>query len=95
MMTRTIAIILVCLVILVGGGWWLKAKFFESGAFLVTKSVDVDVAYRLNVKGTDLRVYEFTPQADPSKTCVFVAGTNKSDMECIDKPNDPVPILIR
>lgn len=85
MKTKTIIVILLGVLILLGGTLWVKANYFEAGSYLVTRSTDVDTAYRLNVKGEDLRVYEFTPKGAPEKLCVFVAGTNKGDMECIDK----------
>lgn len=85
MKTKWIIAILVVVLLLWGATAWIKANYFEAGSYLVTKSTDVDTAYRLNVKGEDLRVYEFTPKGAPEKLCVFVAGTNKGDMECIDK----------
>lgn len=85
MKTRWIVVILAFILVLLGLSLWVKANYFEAGSYLVTRSTDVDTAYRLNVKGEDLRVYEFTPKGAPEKLCVFVAGTNKGDMECIDK----------
>lgn len=73
---------LAVLIAIIGGGWWIKLNFFEAGAYVVTESADVDYATRLKVRGTDLRVYEFTPQSAPHMTCAFVAGENKGDMEC-------------
>jgi len=71
--------------VLVGVLWWVKATFFEAGAALATKYRDPDAAMRLNVQGTDLRVYEFTPQKAPNVRCIFVAGTNKGSLFCMKK----------
>lgn len=66
-------------------GWIVKVNFFEAGALLSSKYKDPDAAMRLNVQGTDLRVYEFTPQKAPNVHCIFVAGTNKGSLFCLDK----------
>jgi hypothetical protein len=50
-----------------------------------TKQFKGDAAGRLEAVGTDLRVYEFTPQTNTKKQCVFVAGENKGAMSCWDK----------
>lgn len=72
--------------VLLGGGYWVKINYFEAGAWAVTGSQDVDAAYRLNTKGNDLRVYEFTPQGDRNSLCVAVAGERNSMLECFPKP---------
>lgn len=77
--------IVVSIATVVGFGWWAKATYFEAGAFVVTEGKDVDYSTRLKVRGTDLRVYEFTPQSAPHVSCIFIAGENKGDMECFSK----------
>ncbi|MCL8384133.1 hypothetical protein [Xanthobacter aminoxidans] len=50
-----------------------------------TKQLKSDKVGRLEASGDDLRVYEFTPQSDPTKQCVFVAGDKKGGLVCFDK----------
>ena len=76
----------ICVVVVViSFAWWIKVNYFEAGSALVSKYTDVDAAMRLNVQGTDLRVYEFTPQTLPHVTCIFVAGDHKASLECEPK----------
>lgn len=70
--------LVVCAILYVGF-MWVKANYFEAGSFLVTKSIDVKNAVRLNVKGEDMRVYTY--QVD-GWDCIFTAGTNKGDQDC-------------
>lgn len=60
-------------------------NFFEAGGLFVTENREVDKAYRLNTKGDDLRVYEFTPDGSPGTVCIVVAGERNSVMECEQK----------
>ena len=64
--------------------YWAKVNWFEAGGLFVTENEDVTAAYRLNVKGDDLRVYEFTPLGASNQTCIVVAGERNSMMECVD-----------
>lgn len=82
--TKTILILI--LVLIVGiGVWFIKINWFEAGSPLTTRYRTPDAAVRLNVQGEDLRVYEFTPEQKPDALCVFVAGTNKSGLFCMEK----------
>lgn len=47
-----------------------------------TKQLHSDKVGRLEATGEDLRVYEFTPQTDPSVQCIFAAGENKGGLYC-------------
>ena len=73
------------------GGWWAKVNWFEAGGLFVTKNRSVDHAYRLNTKGDDLRVYEFTPDSNPKVVCVVVAGERNSTTECFQKVPEVQP----
>lgn len=59
----------------------------EDGSYFSpnTKQLKSDKVGRLEATGEDLRVYEFTPQTDPQKQCVFVAGEKKGGLVCFDK----------
>lgn len=59
----------------------------ENGSYFDhnTTQLKGDAVGRLEATGNDLRVYEFTPQTNPKKQCVFVAGENKGAMNCWDK----------
>lgn len=50
-----------------------------------TKQLKSDAVGRIEATGTDLRLYEFTPQTDAGKQCIFVAGENKAGLTCWDK----------
>ena len=59
----------------------------ESGGYLDpnTKQVIPDASGRLEAVGSDLRIYEFTPQTAPHMQCIFVAGTRKGSTFCFAK----------
>jgi len=43
------------------------------------------VAYKLDTRGYDVRVYEWTPDENPNIRCVFVAGeTNSTGVACYE-----------
>ena len=50
-----------------------------------TKQIKSDFVSRIEADGTDMRVYEFTPQSNPGKQCVFVAATSKGGLVCFDQ----------
>lgn len=50
-----------------------------------TKQLKADMVGRLEATGTDLRVYEFTPQTSPWMQCIAVAGKNKMWGQCWPK----------
>jgi hypothetical protein len=60
----------------------------EDGSYFSANTVQMksDKVGRLEATGEDLRVYEFTPQTDPSMQCVFVAGDSKGGLQCWKKP---------
>lgn len=74
-------IILVALSALVLAGCGEAGGYFNSD----TKQLRNDKVGRLEAMGTDLRVYEFTPQSAPNKQCIFVAGDKKGGLTCFDK----------
>lgn len=80
-MKKTI-IILAALSALVLAGCDEAGGYFNSS----TKQLTNDKVGRLEATGTDLRVYEFTPQTAPNKQCIFVAGEKKGGLVCFDKP---------
>ena len=46
----------------------------------------VDAKYKVETYGYDVRVYEWTPEANKNITCVFVAGSeNSSGVACYPK----------
>jgi len=59
----------------------------EDGSYFSGDTIQMkaDKVGRLEAVGTDLRVYEFTPQTDPRKQCIFVAGEKKAGLQCWDK----------
>ena len=59
----------------------------EDGSYLDmdTKQLKSDKVGRIEAQGTDLRVYEFTPQTDAGMQCVFVAGKQKGGLYCWEK----------
>ena len=59
----------------------------EAGSYFNhnTAQLNNDKVGRLEAMGTDLRVYEFTPQTAPNKQCIFVAGEKKGGLACFDK----------
>ena len=61
-----------------------SCDFFEDGSYFDsnTKQLKSDRVGRLAATGEDLRVYEFTPQSDPTRQCVFVAGNQKAGLVC-------------
>jgi hypothetical protein len=50
-----------------------------------TKQMESDAVGRLEAQGNDIRIYEFTPQTDPSVQCIFVAATSKAGLTCWKK----------
>jgi len=47
---------------------------------------DPDAAYRVETKGLDVRVYEWTPATAPHMTCVMAWGqTHPAGMQCFPK----------
>ncbi|MEK2206388.1 hypothetical protein WOB83_09730 [Vibrio parahaemolyticus] len=54
-------------------------------------TIKYDVAYTIERDGDrDVRVYEFTPQYDENKTCMFLSSnglfnTGQLDVQCYDK----------
>ena len=77
--------IFVIVLLLASGGYWVKKNYFEAGGWMVTGNQDVEEAYRLNTKGGDIRVYEFTPKGAPNMLCVAAAGSRNSMMDCFPK----------
>ncbi len=70
-------VILAALVI--AGGWWIKATFFEAGSWLVTEDKSVVWAIRYDASGGDIRMYGME---HPWGRCVLMAGTRNSTAEC-------------
>jgi len=59
----------------------------ESGGYLDSNTKLLKAkSGRIESAGADLRVYEFTPLSDSTKTCIFVAGGRKGGLVCFDKP---------
>lgn len=50
-----------------------------------TTQLKSDKVARIEATGEDLRLYEFTPQTNAKKQCVFVAGESKGGLWCWDK----------
>ncbi len=50
-----------------------------------TKQIQSDAVARVTAMDEDFRLYEFTPQSDPRKQCIFVAATAKGGVVCWDK----------
>lgn len=45
-----------------------------------------DAAYRVETKGLDVRIYEWTPATAPHQTCIMAFGqTNPVGMQCFAK----------
>jgi hypothetical protein len=45
-----------------------------------------DAAYRVETKGLDVRVYEWTPETAPHMTCIMAWGTDHpAGMQCFEK----------
>jgi hypothetical protein len=59
----------------------------EDGSYFNKNTVQLksDKVGRVEAQGEDIRVYEFTPQTNANKQCVFVAGENKGGLVCWDK----------
>lgn len=59
----------------------------EQGSYFnsETEQLRSDRVGRLEAVGEDLRVYEFTPQTDSTRQCVFVAGDKKGGLWCWQK----------
>lgn len=76
---KRIAFLLVLAVVLLSG--------CDNGSYFDSSTVQLKGAAvgRLEATGIDLRVYEFTPQTAPGKTCIFVAGNSKGGLTCFDK----------
>lgn len=59
----------------------------EDGSYFNKNTVQLrsDKVGRIEAQGEDIRAYEFTPQTNPKKQCVFVAGDRKGGLQCWDK----------
>lgn len=59
----------------------------EEGSYFNSSTTQLrsDKVGRLEATGEDLRVYEFTPQTNARKQCVFVAGDKKGSLACWEK----------
>jgi len=59
----------------------------EAGGYLDpnTKQVVPDAAGRLEAAGSDLRIYEFTPQSADNIQCVIFTGGRKGGISCFEK----------
>ena len=59
----------------------------EEGSYFNANTTQLrsDKVGRLEATGDDLRIYEFTPQTNPKKQCVFAAGDKKGGLACWDK----------
>ncbi len=55
---------------------------------------ELDAFYLLSVEGYDARAYEFTPEANPQMTCVFVTSNKSSGVACFPKHSYIVPFKI-
>ena len=64
---------------------YIKANYFEDGAFATTPAFKADAVMRLEAVGEDPRIYVFTPPKVPNKRCVFFAAQGKGGLECFDK----------
>lgn len=53
-----------------------------------TTQLKSDRVGRLEAVGTDMRVYEFTPQTNPNRRCLMVTGENKGGLNCWDKSEE-------
>jgi hypothetical protein len=52
--------------------------------------IEPDVSYKLETKGWNTRVYEFTPAYNENVRCIFGAADGASGMACYDvSPNHP------
>jgi hypothetical protein len=58
-----------------------QGSYFNPG----TKQIKSDHVSRVEAMGDDFRLYEFTPQSDPSRQCIFVAATSKGGIHCWKK----------
>jgi hypothetical protein len=79
------ALIAVAAVTLVGAT--LVISGCEQGSYFHpnTKQIKSDSVSRVEAMGDDFRLYEFTPQTDPSRQCIFVAATQKGGVTCWKK----------
>ncbi len=59
----------------------------EDGSYWSTDTIQLesDAVGRLEAQGNDLRIYEFTPQTDPTRQCIFVTGNSKAGLTCWEK----------
>jgi hypothetical protein len=59
----------------------------EQGSYFhpSTKQIKSDHVSRVEAMGDDFRLYEFTPQSDSSRQCIFVAATQKGGVQCWKK----------
>lgn len=50
------------------------------------EEVEPDAVYTLSTRGTDVRVYEWTPETDPHMTCIAMfASAGPVGMQCWEK----------
>jgi len=70
----------------------LASAFFAAPAFawslnnLNLEEFEPDSLTRMDARGTDVRVYEFTPRTAPHMTCVIVfSNSGNAPMDCFEK----------
>ena len=63
----------------------VNAGIFDSAMTSGWPDKKLDSKYNLEMYGFDGRGYEFTPNANPNITCVFVASNKASGLACFPK----------
>lgn len=62
------------------------ASIFASVATSGWKTIAPSIKYKLDTRGYDIRVYEWTPAHNDNISCVFVSGSeNSTGVACYDK----------
>ena len=67
----------------------IQAGFFSSVQGMTMKEFKPTFAYTIDTNGVNPRVYEFTPQSDPTMSCVIVFSSSDESsaptMQCFRK----------
>ena len=82
----TIAGLAIAGVLIAGLGYGCSTAF-DDGSFIdpTTTWFKADQVSRMESAGSDLRVYEFTPQTEPDKKCIYVSGDREGSLQCFPK----------
>lgn len=59
-----------------------NAGMWENISSLADEDVELKAKYNVPAKGWNLRVYEWTPAANPDYRCLFAAGEQKGGPAC-------------